>query len=321
MRVVQVIDARLPVSKYGGTERVVQSLCRALAEAGHEVTLLAREGTRSRSARVMVHDESRSFDEQLPAAVDVVHFHGATRATGAPHLVTQHGYLSGDLHPQSVFVSRRHAKNHGSDTWVHNGLDWSLYPPPLLGEPRSHAHFLGKASWRVKNLRGAVRVSKLAGMRLMVLGGHRMNFKMGFRFTPNLHVRFQGMVDDRDKAGFLARSRGLIFPVLWHEPFGLAVAESLYYGSPVFGTPYGALPELVPPTLGVLSPSAERLAEGLRRWDRYDPEACHAHAKHQFGARRMAQDYLRLYDRVMNGEALNAEAPRVTGQIRDLPWQ
>ena len=66
MRIVQVIDAVLPVRKYGGTERVVQSLGRALVEAGHEVTLLAREGTQSRSAQVIVHDRTKPLDEQLP---------------------------------------------------------------------------------------------------------------------------------------------------------------------------------------------------------------------------------------------------------------
>jgi glycosyltransferase involved in cell wall biosynthesis len=320
MRIVQVIDAVLPVRKYGGTERVVQSLARALVEAGHEVTLLAREGTRSRSAQVMVREPAKPLDEQLPDDIDVVHFHGEVSATSIPHLVTQHGNLQGVPHPQSVFVSRRHARNHGSERFVHNGLDWSLYPPVVLGEARSQCHFLGKAAWRVKNVRGAIRVSRLAGVRLVVLGGHRFGLKMGLRFHPDLHVRFRGMVDDHGKAEVLARSRGLIFPVTWHEPFGLAVVESLYYGSPVFGTPYGALPELVPPSLGVLSASSEALADGVRRWQSFDSEACHAHAREQFGARRMARDYLELYEEVAGGAILNPELPPVVDRFRGLPW-
>ena len=31
----------------------------------------------------------------------------------------------------------------------------------------------------------------------------------------------------------------------WHEPFGIALIEALYFGCPVFGTPYGSLPEIV----------------------------------------------------------------------------
>jgi glycosyltransferase involved in cell wall biosynthesis len=139
-------------------------------------------------------------------------------------------------------------------------------------------------------------------------------------FHPDLHVRFRGMVDDHAKAEVLARSRGCIFPVTWHEPFGLAVVESLYYGSPVFGTPYGALPELVPSSLGVLSASSEVLADGVRRWETFDPEACHAHAREQFGARRMARDYLGLYEEVAGGATLNPELAPVEDRFRDLPW-
>ena len=54
-------------------------------------------------------------------------------------------------------------------------------------------------------------------------------------------------------SSLLNASRGLIFPVRWHEPFGLAVIESLYFGCPVFATPYGALPELVQEVLDKLA--------------------------------------------------------------------
>ena len=56
----------------------------------------------------------------------------------------------------------------------------------------------------------------------------------------------------------------MIFPVRWHEPFGLAIVESLYFGCPVFGTPYGSLPEIVAPDVGVLSARASDLAEAVR---------------------------------------------------------
>jgi hypothetical protein len=69
------------------------------------------------------------------------------------------------------------------------------------------------------------------------------------------------MVGGQVKLDLLQGSRGLIFPVLWHEPFGLAVIESLYFGCPVYATPYGALPELVPPACGVLSAGRGELAD------------------------------------------------------------
>ncbi|MEF9931013.1 MAG: glycosyltransferase, partial [Bacteroidales bacterium] len=53
------------------------------------------------------------------------------------------------------------------------------------------------------------------------------------------------MIGGEQKLNILKESKGLIFPVIWNEPFGLAITESLYCGAPVFGTPYGSLPELI----------------------------------------------------------------------------
>ncbi len=51
----------------------------------------------------------------------------------------------------------------------------------------------------------------------------------------------------------MQRSKGLIFPVLWNEPFGLAAIESLYAGAPVFGPNYGSIPELINEKTGYTS--------------------------------------------------------------------
>ena len=128
------------------------------------------------------------------------------------------------------------------------------------------------------------------------------------------------MVGGTQKTGLLNASRGLIFPVRWHEPFGLAVIESLYFGCPVFSTPYGALPELVPLHCGVLSAEANVLAEAVRG-NRFDARACHQHVVDHFSAERMARNYLRMYERVLAGEKINAQPPVIQGPARELPWR
>jgi glycosyltransferase involved in cell wall biosynthesis len=133
---------------------------------------------------------------------------------------------------------------------------------------------------------------------------------MGFRLTLSPNVRFHGWVGAEEKRRFLPGSMGLVFPVRWHEPFGLAIVESLYFGSPVFGTPYGSLPEIVQPGYGFLSTDAGELAEALRGGGLLDPRACHAYAVERFGAPAMAEGYLRAYERVIGGEPLHAAPPR-----------
>jgi glycosyltransferase involved in cell wall biosynthesis len=128
------------------------------------------------------------------------------------------------------------------------------------------------------------------------------------------------MVGGQKKFDLLNGSRGLIFPVRWHEPFGLAVIESLYFGCPVFATPYGALPELVDPTCGVLSERGEDLVHAIRTQS-FDPHSCHARATKMFDHLQMGRKYLELFERVASGETLNATRPRLLGNGHQLiPW-
>jgi len=216
-------------------------------------------------------------------------------------------------------VSRNHAERHGAQCFIHNGLDWRAYGPADLSTERTHFHFLGKAMWRVKNVQGAIDVSKKARVPLVVMGGTRLNIKRGFRFTWSRSVQFLGMVGGEAKFNTLRHSRGLIFPVRWHEPFGLAVIESLYFGCPVFATPYGALPEIVTPECGVLSDRLSVLSDAVSH-STLDRQASHARAIELFNAERMANDYLAAYQKILADQMLNVEHPVMTQSATQLAW-
>lgn len=300
MKITLVCDARLPVARYGGTERVVWGLGKALARLGHEVTLLARPGSQSPFGRVIPLRPDAPLAAQIPADTDIVHFQNvAPPDVRQPYVVTVHGNATPQPYDKNnIYVSADHARRHGSTRFVHNGLEWDDYPAALLDLPRRDAFFLGNGAWRVKNLKGAIRIAHRAGCRLDVLGARRLNLKMGLRFYPQPWVRFHGMVGDERKSAVASRSRGLLFPVLWPEPFGLAAIEAMYFGAPVFATPRGALPELVNEESGFLSESEEELAEALRSGS-YDPHLLHDRARTLFSSEAMARRYLAEYARTL----------------------
>jgi glycosyltransferase involved in cell wall biosynthesis len=255
----------------------------------------------------------------VPADADLLHLFDVpvdsrkfTEGVRTPYVLTLEGFGSRyqELDPNTIFVSRKHAERFGSDCFVYNGLDWDEYGKPDLDARRTYVHFLGDAGWKVKNIRGAIRVAREAGETLYVLGGHRLNFRMGFRLTISPWVRFKGWVGGEEKLRLLAGSKALVFPVKWHEPFGLAITESLFFGCPVFGTPYGSLPEIVTPEVGHLSARTDDLASALRESGRYDRRRCHQYAADLFGSRPMALAYLKKYETVLAGRPLNPVAPR-----------
>ena len=221
-------------------------------------------------------------------------------------MVTVNGNVANEsIDPYSIFVSRNHAERHGSQSFVYNGLDWDEYGQVDLSLPRRRYHFLGKAAWRVKNVRGAIRITKqIDGGELDVLGGTRLNLKMGLRLTLSPRIHFHGMVDNEEKQRIIQQSKGLIFPVLWHEPIGLCLIESLYYGAPVFATPMGAIPEIVTPDVGFLSNDEQELADYINSHPDFSPQRCHEYARDQFNIRVMTEAYLKKFEQVLNGERL-----------------
>lgn len=326
MHILIASRTRIPVIAYGGTERVIWDLGRALVDEGHRVTYLVEPGSTCDFSPVIHLDGRMDLRHQIPQDVDLVHFHflpsfELDQDFGRPYLFTEHGNPAErpQLPLNSVFLSANHAERHGSRQFVHNGLDWRHYGPVDFERPREYFHFLGKAAWRVKNVAGAIDVALKAGRKMSVLGGDRLNLKRGFRFTLSPRIRFHGMVGGHKKFDLLNGSLGLIFPVRWHEPFGLAVIESLYFGSAVFATPYGSLPEIVTPECGTLSTSAGAMAEAVRT-RKVDARTCHQRARDFFSAKAMAQHYLRKYEQVLARDPLNAAPPRLGPGSKDLPW-
>jgi hypothetical protein len=313
LRICVACHWTVPPVTYGGGDRVVDWLVRELVRRGHHVTLLAGQGSRSPASDVRVVDRGVPIGRQIPPDTDLAHLFDPPEAPlSVPYLISLGGnpVTPESLDPNTVFVSADHAARYGATCFVYNGLDPADYGPVDWARPREYLHFLAKAAWRVKNVRGAIRVARLAGQRLVVIGGYRFNISMGLRLTLDPRVRFMGMVGGARKNHLLNGSRGLLFPVRWHEPFGLAITESLYFGCPVFGTPYGSLPELVPGEVGVLSNRAGDLAEAASHLERFDRRRCHEWVMDRFTSRHMTDGYIQLYHRVLNGEPLNRTPPR-----------
>lgn len=328
MNILIVLNTRLPVITYGGTERVIWYLGAELQKMGHQVYFLCARNSECPFAKCLPFDKTKSIDEQIPEYVDVIHFQDSALgyAGTKPYVVTYHGNYQTNIDKNAIFVSKNHAQRNNSESYVHNGLDWDDYGSLNTSEPRDYFHFLGKAAWKVKNVRGAIDVvDRLPHARLLVLGGTRLNFKMGFRLTLSPKAVFKGMVGGEQKNHLLQHSKGLIFPVRWDEPFGLAIIESLYCGAPVFATPYGSLPELVVPEVGFLTDSKQEMVDHIRNDYKYSPTVCHEYARELFNSRVMAERYMEKYEKVMNGGVLNVTTPHArpdeSRSVRDYPFR
>lgn len=320
MKILHVLLTRMPIppKDYGGTERVLWALYKGQTELGHEVRFLTKANP-SNVPYIQVYDKSKPIEAQIDDWADIVHFHWPYDGDlHKPYICTEHSNAeyTKEYPINSVFLSSKHAENHGARCYVHNGLYWGDYGDPNF-KPKNYVHFLAKAAWYVKNLQGAVKVARAAHVHLEVLGGKRISIRRNPYFYISRDVNFNGMVGGERKNQLVRNSKGLIFPVLWHEPFGLAIIESMYLGCPVFASPFGSLPDIVSHDgLGILSDSYSDLAEAVKQIDKYDRRLCHEHAKTHFGHQAMSKAYLECYERVMAGESLNEFRPICKGNVK-----
>jgi glycosyltransferase involved in cell wall biosynthesis len=105
---------------------------------------------------------------------------------------------------------------------------------------------------------------------LLVVGKGALQDELGQHIlSKNLsaNVRMMGAVTDHVLALLYRAADFSIVPTTAYEGFGLILVESLASGTPVLGTPVGAIPEVLSPlaeSLLLESPAPQDLAEGIQ---------------------------------------------------------
>ncbi len=297
MHIAMLYHGVVPVRGYGGIPRVVVWLVRGLVQLGHRVTLIAGPNSKIPEATLVPVRprtmERSEFDVRpyLPDGADVLHSHRPLGPiAGLPTLWTLHGNRRpGETSPPNMLcLSADHARRHGTDAFVYNGLD----PAEYRFEPRKHDFdlFLGRLH-TVKGWRWAIEGARRAGRSLVIAGGWRPTLRPGLRFA--------GEVGGEKKRDLLAEAACLWMPALWDEPFGLTLIEALASGTPVLGTRQGALPEVISDEVGALGDSLDELVTLRERIATLDPEDCRSRVTRHFSHLAMAEEHLRVYQELI----------------------
>lgn len=92
-------------------------------------------------------------------------------------------------------------------------------------------------------------------------------------------------------------------PIDWPEPFGLVMIEAMACGTPVIAFRRGSVPEVLED--GVTGAIVENEQEAIVSYPRVaklDPKEIRLEFDRRFTARRMADDYLRIYQNLIEGK-------------------
>jgi glycosyltransferase involved in cell wall biosynthesis len=329
----------VPPAKYGGTERIVYELAVELHRRGHRVTVFASGDssvpcelvpTAPSALRPLAQDDdwdgwtqvTMNQVVQRAETFDIIHSHldwaGVllAHASPTPTVCTFHGRLdrpfAADLLAQAppglVAISHNQASIHPEVPWVgivHHGL---TFDEAAASDDRDDSLvFVGRIC-EEKGILDAIEVARLTGRPL------RIAAKIGPTaaeqayadevFKPALaraDTEFLGELTGPERDRLVGASYALLMPGAWPEPFGLVAIESLAVGTPVIARRVGALPEIVRHGVdGFLADDPPQMAFLTDRVAELDRSAIRRHARDEFSASRMVDDYEEVYSTMLS---------------------
>ena len=328
---------RLPIQGYGGTEALLLSLAQEFTKAGHQVTVVAPEGSILPEGVTLFPVPLRCSEEEafskyrsVLTEFDIIHDHSFEawaymESVGLdpplPIIKTHHTDPSiwssppPVPHPCLVGISNDHAHRlslaYGVATRrVYNGIDLQMYSPPPEGSKRN-----GRLLWLArytpeKDPLSAMQLAKRLRIPLDCYGDTEIVSDPGYidrcrAEADGVIVRWYPGVS-REKTVELYRTyRALLFTPNWHEPFGLTIGESQACGLPVLTLDRGSMKELV--VHGV----SGYVCDDISDIEKVLKEGCLVHLKteaivasaQKFSKEKMAEAYLELFEQVRHGHS------------------
>jgi glycosyltransferase involved in cell wall biosynthesis len=335
MKIAQIspLYESVPPKFYGGTERVVHYLTEELVAQGHEVTLYASGDSITKASLIPCCEAALRLNGN---AVDVLapHFTMMERIEKEAHqydvihshidyliypfikrnkyhiLTTLHGRLDiPELQPlykeyfqvPVVSISDSQRKPLPGANWkstVYHGLPLDLYS--YNAQAQDYLVFIGRISPE-KRIDRAIEIAIKAGIPLRIAAKVDKVDKDYFetqikKLIDHPLIEMYGEVGDREKQELLGNAMGLVFPVNWPEPFGLAMIEAMACGTPVIAYRCGSIPEVVDEGItGFVVNSQEEAVEAVGKLPQLSRRLVRQTFEKRFSAERMTHDYLKVY--------------------------
>jgi glycosyltransferase involved in cell wall biosynthesis len=324
----------VPPTGYGGTEALIDALCRGLSTAGHDVHLFASgdstcpvtlHSVSERALGVDVGGVAVEIDHVVAAyrefdRFDIIHDHTTAgpfvgrSMTATPIVTTNHnrfarpfstGFAEIASDVPVVAISHHHAATAGDiplGAVILHGINPADFP--VGSGSGGYALFLGRMI-EAKGAHRAIHAAVAAGISIFIAGKAVAPDEIAYveeQIRPFLgsSVHYLGEIETAAKLELLAGASCLLNPIAWDEPFGMVMIEALACGTPVIALRSGAAPEIVEDGVtGLLVDHEAELVAALEAVSTIDRSACRAAVEGYFSVDRMVAEHVAFYTEVI----------------------
>ncbi|MBU4274664.1 glycosyltransferase family 4 protein [Patescibacteria group bacterium] len=287
LRIGQIAPLNVPIppKKYGGTERIINALCRGLSNRGHKIFLFAAADAKTGGKIIPIIPKSlwtNKIKEATPyysyemnvilqkspgLKLDILHDHlgpfslALYGGLNIPILHTLHVPINKDrawayrkLNSKLISISNNQRKNAPRLNYVatiYNGTDTNLFQ--FNPNPKDYLLFLGELVER-KGVREAILAAKKLKLKLVIAGRvplqtQRKDYSFFQKYVkPKLNrgrIEYAGEVAKEKVSKLYRDAKATLFPIRWEEPFGLVMIESMSCGTPIIAFAKGSVPEII----------------------------------------------------------------------------
>jgi glycosyltransferase involved in cell wall biosynthesis len=193
---------------------------------------------------------------------------------------------------------------------VYNGIDLSHFK--FNPKPKDHLVWVGRID-PYKGIENAIKAAEIAGEKLLLAGRldpyRKEYFEKKIRPHLNSKIKYLGHLSSQEMPKFYREAKACLYPIEWHEPFGLIMAESMASGTPVIVFDRGSAKEVVKDgktgfVVPFLNKKGEKNIQGLvkaiKKIDRIKRENCRLWVEKNFSYQKMVSDYEKIYYSLLN---------------------
>ena len=332
MAILSSIAWRTPPRKYGPWEQVASLLTEGLHAKGIDVTLFATSDSITNARLDATSSVPYAEDNQVdPKVAECLHISNVMEKAGqfdlihnhfdflpltysnlikTPVLTTIHGFSSPKIlevyrkyNSTTSYVSISDSDRHADLDYlatVYNGIDSAQFQYSPL--PQDYLIFFGRIH-PDKGTKEAIQIALGSNRKLIIAGLIQDHSYFEQEVKPhidNQQIFYQGNVGPQERTKLLGMAYAMLHPILFEEPFGLSVAESMFCGTPVIAFKRGSMSELIlDKKTGFLVDTVDEAVKAVAQIEHIQRLDCLQWAESMFSNSQMVDNYITVYEKIL----------------------